>query len=499
MATLVSVTGVSANVLKGSFTGGWGTDVYGRDGWNQPSSNAGEVAGEFGVNVDATGVATVGAIGSATQLLDMSVFPTGVATNGETPETTQTTIDGSTGNDLTGVSADVVLGDETVIFDSIAEVTGVSASGLTGVFAGGWGRLGWGDDLWGQTVSAGKVQLGNIVELAGVSASGSLGSVSLIIPNDISLAGVESSVGLSSSTVVVNARVTIVEAGGWGSGGWNSSVWGGVGDSLTINTNVGDVTNVISGTVTVTGVEAVSLLGDIDASPQTFISVTGVQSDVDEGGIVFSENVSLSGVEADTILGNVANNFDIQVPVTGVGATVQSGSVQISDATAETTGVSTTLNVGNLGATGDAIVPIQVDAGWGRKAWGDGSWSQPVGNSTPAISTSVGSVTASLPKSVSVNGVASVGFIGEAIGANPNRVLVNGVEAIAENGTIKLYIQINDGQIPDYQEVNSSQTPDYGPVNSSQTVSYQQVSTSQTQNYTEISTSQTPDYEELAA
>ena len=251
MATLVSVTGVSANALEGSLTGGWGTDVYGRDGWNQPSSNAGEITGElsetvnvtgisanallapfvggwgrlgwsadvfgtsndigkivFGItfsvsgvsadavlsdesvvgdgivtplglassavlnavttnninNIDVTGVATVGAIGDTTQLFDVSVFPTAVAANCETPETTQTTIDGSTGNDLSGVSADVVLSDETVIFDSIAEVTGVSANGLTGVFTGGWGRLGWGDDPWGQLVSAGKVEISNLAE-----------------------------------------------------------------------------------------------------------------------------------------------------------------------------------------------------------------------------------------------------------------------------------------------------------------------------------------------
>ena len=586
MATLVSVTGVSANALEGSLTGGWGSDVYGREGWNQPSSNAGEITGElsetvnvtgisanalltpfvggwgrlgwssdvfgtaddigkvvFGItfsvsgvsadvvlseesvvgdgiatplglassavlnavtttninNIDVTGVATVGAIGDTTQLFDVSVFPTGVAANGETPETTQTTIDGSTGSDLAGVSADVVLSDETVIFDSIAEVTGVSANGLTGVFTGGWGRLGWGDDPWGQLVSAGKVEISNLAEPEGVAASGSVGSVSFSIPEEVNLTGVESSVDSGSPTVVVDAEVYIVESGGWGSGDWSSNIWGGAGDSLAINTDVGDVTNTASGTATVTGVEAVSPLGDVEAVPQTFISVTGVQSDVDLGGIVFSEQVSLSGVESDVALGDTEQHFDVQVPVTGVDATAQVGSVQVGDATAETTGVSATLDAGTLGATGDAVVPIQEGSGWGRDAWGDGSWSQPVGEPTPAISTEVGSVTASIPKSVPVTGVESVGFIGEAIAGTPVRVLVTGVEAVAENGTINLYIQVDDSQTPNYQEVDSSQTPAYTPIDSSQTASYQEVSTSQTPNYTEIDTSQTPDYEELAA
>ena len=586
MATLVSVTGVSANALEGSLTGGWGTDVYGRDGWNQPSSNAGEITGElsetvnvtgisanallaqfvggwgrlgwsadvfgtaddigkivFGItfsvsgvsadavlsdesvvgdgivtplglassavlntvtttninNIDVTGVATVGAIGDTTQLFDVSVFPTGVAANGETPETTQTTIDGSTGNDLSGVSADVVLSDETVIFDSIAEVTGVSANGLTGVFTGGWGRLGWGDDPWGQLVSAGKVQISNLAEPQGVATSGSVGSVSLSIPEEVNLTGLESSVDSGSPTVVVDAEVIIVESGGWGSGSWSSNIWGGAGDSLTINADVGDVTNTASGTVTVTGVEALSPLGNVEAVPQTFISVTGVQSDVELGGIVFSEQVSLSGVESDAALGNTEQHFDVQVSVTGVDATAQVGSVQVGDATAETTGVSATLDAGTLGATGDAVVPIQEGSGWGRGAWGDGSWSQPTGDSTPAISTEVGSVTASIPKSVPVTGVESVGFIGEAIGGTPVRALVTGVEAVAENGTINLYIQVDDSQTPNYQEVDSSQTPAYTPIDSSQTASYQEVSTSQTPNYTEIDTSQTPAYEELAA
>jgi len=586
VATLVSVTGVSANALEGSLTGGWGSDVYGREGWNQPSSNAGEITGElsetvnvtgisanallapfvggwgrlgwsadvfgtandigkvvFGItfsvsgvsadvvlsdesvvgdgiatplglassavlnavtttninNIDVTGVATVGAIGDTTQLFDVSVFPTGVAANGETPETTQTTIDGSTGNDLAGVSADVVLSDETVIFDSIAEVTGVSSLGLTGVFTGGWGRLGWGDDPWGQLVSAGKVQISNLAEPEGVAASGSVGSVSFSIPEEVNLTGVESSVDSGSPTVVVDAEVYIVESGGWGSGDWSSNIWGGAGDSLAINTDVGDVTNTASGTATVTGVEAVSPLGDVEAVPQTFISVTGVQSDVDQGSIVFSEDVSLSGVEADAVLGDTEQHFDVQVPVTGVDATAQVGSVQVGDATAETTGVSATLDAGTLGATGDAVVPIQEGSGWGRDAWGDGSWSQPTGDPTPAISTEVGSVTASIPGSVTLTGVESVGFIGEVTPARPGSIFVTGVEAVAENGTINLYIQVDDSQTPNYQEVDSSQTPAYTPVDSSQTASYQEVSTSQTPNYTEIDTSQTPDYEELAA
>ena len=586
MATLVSVTGVSANALEGSLTGGWGSDVYGRDGWNEPSSNAGFITGEidgsaevtgisanallapfkggwgrlgwgndvfgtadeigkivFGItfpvtgvssevvlseesiigegvvtptgiassavlnavtatnvnNFDVTGVATDGVIGDTVQHFDMSVFPTGVAANGETPETTQTTIDGSTGNDLSGVSADVVLSDETVIFDSIAEVTGVSTDGLTGVFTGGWGRLGWGDDPWGQLVSAGKVEISNLAEPEGVAASGSIGTVAFTIPEAVNVTGVESSVGAGSPTVVVDAEVFIVEAGGWGSGNWSSSIWGGAGDSLGIDTDVGDIANTASGTATVTGVEAVSPLGDVEVSPETFIDVTGVQSDVDQGSIVFSEDVSLSGVEADAVLGDTEQHFDVQVPVTGVDATAQVGSAQVGDATAETTGVSAALDAGNLEATGDATVPIQEGSGWGREAWGDGSWSQPVGEPTVAIATEVGSVTPSIPGSVTLTGVESVGFIGEVTPARPGSIFVTGVEAIAENGTISLYIQVDDSQTPNYQEVDSSQTPAYAPVDTSQTASYQEVSTSQTPNYTEIDTSQTPDYEEIAA
>lgn len=609
MATIVSVTGVSANALEGSLTGGWGSDVYGRDGWNEPSSNAGFITGEidgsaevtgisanallapfkggwgrlgwgndvfgtadeigkivFGITVlpngvssevvlseesitgegivtptglassavlnsvitittntvSVTGVGTDGVIGDTDQHLDMSVFPTAVTANGETPEATDTEIDGST--ETSGVSADVVLSDETVIFDSVAEVTGVSSDGLTGVFTGGWGRLGWGDDPWGQLVSAGKVEISNLAEPAGVSATGSVGSVSLEIPAEVSVTGVASSVDSGSPTVVVDAEVFIVESGGWGSGDWSFGIWGGAGDSLAIDSSVGDIDNTASGSVVVTGVGAVAPLGDVEISPETFIDVTGVQSDVAQGLIPFDEIVFINNsvgdtgwgrgtwsegswgepigqplVAADVGLGETEQHFDVQVSVTGLSASVSEGSVQVDDATAETTGVSATLDAGSLDATGDAVVPIQEGAGWGRDAWGDGTWGQPTGDPTPAISTEVGSVTASIPGSATLTGVESVGFIGEIRTAFPGEIFVTGVETVIENGTIKLYIQVDDSQTPNYQEVDSSQTPAYTPVDTSQTAGYQEVSTSQTPNYSEIDTSQTPNYEELAA
>jgi len=118
-------------------------------------------------------------------------------------------------------------------------------------------------------------------------------------------------------------------------------------------------------------------------------SVTAV-GQVGAARVVESALVNVTGLEATSGLnGNVTIFTDQNIPQTGLEATGGVGSVSIAaDAVVNPTGVEDTAEVGSVTVLEGSGVTVRFD-GWGRLAWGSGSWGVSV---TPAAA--VGEVNA---------------------------------------------------------------------------------------------------------
>ena len=240
-------------------------------------------------------------------------------------------------------------------FDPVVKVSGVSASlsigsvSVSAQIAAGWGQDGWGDENWGQSgltleITAPDAMQSNVSANAWNDASWGQGQgwgiFSLQVADVMGLTG-------QAITSAVPSQLDIPE-----------QVQG-----LGITSSVGSVTT-IQEIVGLTGQAITSSVGSL--APADVMGLTGVSSTAGVGSITTGavEIISPSGVSGTLSVGNI-DPIPMVVGLTGVSATFSVGSITLSDNTVGLTGQEITSSVAAFGtATGFGIQAYQsVDTG----------------------------------------------------------------------------------------------------------------------------------------
>jgi len=214
-----------------------------------------------------------------------------------------------------------------------------------------------------------------------LSATGSVGTVSVVADANVAVTGVE------GTAVVGNQSVTTV----------NNVFPSGLGATGSVGSAVGStpvdvaVTGVSGFGKTAFPIDQGPLFGDQTTAESPFSSLNEGESTISfELGV----SESVSGLEATSAVGSVTVNGDANAPVTGLSATASVGSVDVeADANAAVTGVSATGNVGSVTV-------------------GEGQGASPL-VSAPRMVGRLGIVTAVPETNIFVTGVAGTGEVGE--------------------------------------------------------------------------------------
>ena len=279
--------------------------------------------------------------------------------------------------------------------DELVSLTGLSITASLGTPIAsaqqGWGRDEWGEEPWGESFDP-------VVKVSGVSASLSIGSVSVSAQIAAGWGqdgwGVENwgQSGLTLEITAPDAMQSNVSANAWNEAVWGqvqgwgrfslevADVMGLTGQAITsavpsqldipeqvqglgITSSVGSVTT-IQEIVGLTGQAITSSVGSL--APADVMGLTGVSSTAGVGSITTGavEIISLSGVSGTLSVGNI-DPIPMVVGLTGVSATFSVGSITLSDNTVGLTGQEITSSVAAFGtATGFGIQAYQsVDTG----------------------------------------------------------------------------------------------------------------------------------------
>ena len=178
----------------------------------------------------------------------------------------------------------------------------------------GWGRGTWSSGAWGEAIP---------VELTGVSATGAVGSVSVVAEANVPATGLQATGNVGSVTVSADANVAVTGEAG--------------------TTGLGSVTVVADANVAVTGVSSTGQVGSVTVTADANAPVTGLQGTMGLGSVVVQAdaNVAVTGIAATVSEGSVTVTGDANVPASGLSATGGVGSVTVSaDANFGVTGVS---------------------------------------------------------------------------------------------------------------------------------------------------------------
>jgi len=220
--------------------------------------------------------------------------------------------------ELTGQEAETDLGSLTTVQLTNVALTGLQAQTELGTFdnAGtlvGWGRSGWGEEPYGDSFNS-------LVQLAGVSSTSSVGSLTSAIENFVPLTGVEAetdvgSLGFNISPIVIPTGVSTTTAIG----------------SLIVGDAVGltglQATTAVGGiildalTEQPTGQQATTSVGFI--SPTDVMGLTGLQATTSIGSLVPEIGVPLTGLSTTSALGTPSLIFSIDLTLTGIQATTE--------------------------------------------------------------------------------------------------------------------------------------------------------------------------------
>lgn len=167
----------------------------------------------------------------------------------------------------------------------------------------GWGRGTWSSGAWGSAIP---------VELTGVSATTSVGSVTVDAAANVPTTGIAATTGVGSVTVSADA---------------NTSVTGQAGTSA-----VGSVTVAAAANVAVTGEAATSAVGSVTVTADANAPATGIAATTAVGSVVVKANadVAVTGEAATVSEGSVTVTGDANIPASGLSATGGVGSVTIN-------------------------------------------------------------------------------------------------------------------------------------------------------------------------
>ena len=271
LTTFVSLTAPSGltsavgSLTDASNVEGWGRQAWGNSGWGVEYS------------VALTGLSTTSSVGSVTAVQLIPVPLTGVST---TSSLGSPTVDALTLVTPTGLQAQTELGS----FDNAGTLVG-------------WGRNGWGEEPYGDSFN-------KLEQPAGLSATSSVGALTLDLTSVISPTGVSST------------------------------------------SSVGSLSFVIDATIVPTGVGATSSVGTI--SPSDSIGLTGLSSTSSVGSTTIETAYDLTGLSATSSVGSISITSSPIVAITGVSATSNVGSISPAEMSIGLTGLSSTASTGTI-------------------------------------------------------------------------------------------------------------------------------------------------------
>jgi len=281
------------------------------------------------------------------------------------------------------------------------------------------------------------------VPVTTVSATGSVGSVTVTAATSITVAVTTvSATGSVGSVTVTAARAVTVPVTTVSATGSVGTVSVALATSVTAPVTTVSATGSV-GSVTVTAARTATV-------PVTTVSATGSVGTVTATAAT-SVTAPVTTVSATGSVGSVTVTAatSVTAPVTTVSATGSVGTVTVSaivSAIAPVTTVSTTGSVGSVTVTADreAIVPV----------------------TTVSATGSVGTVTISIGGSdVPVTGVTATALLGNVIVSIPSRVIVMGTQCIVRTNSVNVWGLIDPNQTPNWIDVSDSQTPGWANIN----------------------------------
>ena len=316
----VTLTGLSATssvgVVDAFNTEGWGRQEWGNSAWGVDYA------------VQLSGQSATSANGSLTTFDTQTVIPTGQSATS------------SVGSTTTGVL-------------SIADLTGLQATSEVGDFdnAGtlvGWGRNGWGEEPYGDSFN-------KLIQPSGLSATSSVGALTLDLTSVISPTGVSAT------------------------------------------SSVGSLSFVISSTQAITGLSTTASVGTVATLDAIGLTGLGMTSSV--GSPTIETAYDLTGLSVTSSTGSVEINSSPVVIPTGVSSTSSVGSITLTDMQIGLTGLSTTSSTGLItpadavGLTGVQATSSVNAAGLILKYYGKLTPKTSTGYSTQTPKTSTGYTT----------------------------------------------------------------------------------------------------------
>ena len=260
LTSVASPTGVQAASSVGSVVAvnieGWGRQTWGNSGWGVEYS------------VDLSGFGLTSSVG--TVLAEAFV---------DAP--------------LTGLSTTSSIGSLTTGQLSVAALTGLQLTSELGSFdnAGtlvGWGRNGWGEEPYGDSFN-------KLEQLAGVSATSSVGGLTLDLTSVISPTGVSTTSSVGSLSFVIDSTPAITGVSATVSVGTvdpDQDIVGLSGFGLT--SSVGTISP--ADVVGLTGVSTTSSIGDVEVTRTEVEVPTGQSLTSSVGSLSFEIGVPLTGV-----------------------------------------------------------------------------------------------------------------------------------------------------------------------------------------------------------
>jgi hypothetical protein len=315
-------------------------------------------------------------------------------------------------------------------FDNIGITLGDETS--AGEINEGWGRLTWGENVWGGT--------GDVI-VEGLQLNTSLNSVGFSITAEVPVTGLQlvalspvittsnlQNVSGTSDNILFTFRPGASSKVQYVGLGWNV-----VGQPTFIVTSVTlDPNDQYTGTITITGGTFVSGQSyqfespNIQAFGLAVVDVIGQQLNIAEGDVDASPDAIVTGQQINTSLNSVTVTAEIN---SGWGrrgwGIFDWGSDGLSVITS-VTGQQLNISQGDESSSANADVPVFsiVNAGWGQVAWGTQDWGQgelninltiaegEVDPSPDATVTGIG-MTVSLAVGTVVIGTANVSVTGE--------------------------------------------------------------------------------------
>jgi len=221
----------------------------------------------------------------------------------------------------------------------------------------GWGRQQWSNSGWGveysveptglsATVSQGTATGSpiTIVELTGISATTSVGSIS---PAD--------AIGVSGqvATSALGELTSVGTAVGWGRNGWGEEPYGDSFNKVVVVTtgtqaeaNVG--TPVVGDILGLTGQSSTASTGSPTIIGNVTVIPTGESLTSSVGSTTIADAIGLTGVSATSAVGSITPP-DLTFGMTGLSATIDIGEPSVtSNPTVVPTGLSSTSSVGSI-------------------------------------------------------------------------------------------------------------------------------------------------------